>query len=104
MRLTCRDSDKRRRTKLFFEQKGRCFYCRRRMSFSQPIKDPRGQRVTLDHLTPRSQGGRRGYHNEVAACLRCNHRRGTMSWLEFLCIVTDEREAHQSPLQALNAI
>lgn len=41
-----------------------CVYCRRS-----------GLALTLDHLTPRSQGGTNDATNLVTACVRCNSRR-----------------------------
>jgi len=31
---------------------------------------------TVDHVLPRSRGGALSWENAVAACLRCNHRKG----------------------------
>ncbi len=42
-----------------------CQYCRRR-----------GERLTVDHVTPRSRGGDTSWTNVVAACLRCNLKKG----------------------------
>src|SRR5918992_3810668 len=42
-----------------------CQYCNRR-----------GERLTVDHVTPRSRGGETSWTNVVAACLRCNLRKG----------------------------
>jgi len=42
-----------------------CQYCGRR-----------GERLTVDHVVPRSRGGETGWTNVVAACLRCNLRKG----------------------------
>ncbi len=41
----------------------RCAYCARRAD-------------TVDHVVPRSRGGRHEWSNVVAACSRCNHRKG----------------------------
>ena len=41
-----------------------CQYCNRR-----------GERLTVDHVVPRSRGGTLTWENAVAACLRCNHRK-----------------------------
>jgi 5-methylcytosine-specific restriction endonuclease McrA len=41
----------------------RCAYCR-------------GPAETLDHVIPRSRGGRHVWENVVAACARCNHAKG----------------------------
>ena len=42
-----------------------CQYCARR-----------GDRLTVDHVTPRSRGGGTTWTNVVAACLRCNLHKG----------------------------
>ncbi len=34
-----------------------------------------GRAETVDHIVPRSRGGRLTWDNAVAACLRCNHRK-----------------------------
>lgn len=35
-----------------------------------------GSAETVDHVIPRSRGGGLTWENAVAACLRCNHRKG----------------------------
>lgn len=83
--------DALRRAALFAEQDGLCFYCRVPMK-PPPFTRPRSPRdATLDHLIPFSEGGRRGFPNEVAACNGCNGRRGTMPWLLFFCLKELER-------------
>ena len=42
-----------------------CQYCNRR-----------GERLTVDHVVPRSRGGQTTWTNVVAACLRCNLLKG----------------------------
>src|SRR5262249_39110328 len=42
-----------------------CQYCGRR-----------GDRLTVDHVVPRSKGGDTAWTNVVAACLRCNLAKG----------------------------
>jgi len=42
-----------------------CQYCGRR-----------GERLTVDHVVPRSRGGETTWTNVVAACLKCNLRKG----------------------------
>ena len=36
----------------------------------------RGEQLTLDHIIPRSRGGRETWENLVAACVRCNVKKG----------------------------
>lgn len=45
-----------------------CQYCGRR-----------GERLTVDHVVPRSRGGDTTWTNVVAACLRCNLDKGNQS-------------------------
>ena len=42
-----------------------CQYCSRR-----------GERLTVDHVLPRSRGGETSWTNVVAACLKCNLKKG----------------------------
>lgn len=42
----------------------RCQYCNQR------------ERLTVDHVIPRSRGGRDQWTNLVAACIRCNNKKG----------------------------
>ncbi len=35
-----------------------------------------GEDLTIDHVLPRSRGGKDTWENLVAACNRCNHRKG----------------------------
>jgi 5-methylcytosine-specific restriction endonuclease McrA len=38
---------------------------------------------TIDHVVPRSRGGRHEWTNVVAACARCNHRKGDRLLVEI---------------------
>ena len=60
---------------LWLHQGGLCFHCGR------PMPDPLGQRqrhrkrddaATIEHVLPRTLGGRQSWVNEVAACRACN--------------------------------
>jgi 5-methylcytosine-specific restriction endonuclease McrA len=52
---------------LFARDGNRCQYCGRRFPTSQ---------LSLDHVVPRSRGGRTTWQNVVCACLKCNIRKG----------------------------
>src|SRR5690606_5665278 len=41
-----------------------------------PSAHRRAAAETIDHVMPRSRGGRHAWENVVAACARCNHRKG----------------------------
>lgn len=51
------------RRAIFARDGWRCAYCR-------------GPAETIDHVLPRSRGGRHSWENVVAACGRCNHTKG----------------------------
>ena len=53
------------RRALFARDGWRCVYC-----------GTSGGRLTLDHVVPRSRGGRSSWENLVACCYRCNNSKG----------------------------
>lgn len=55
------------RRNIFARDNGRCQYCGRR--FPTP-------ELTLDHVIPKSRGGKSSWLNLVCACVRCNVRKG----------------------------
>lgn len=63
--------------------RGRCFYCLVPLKLPGEHRSTKHTRVTRDHLIPRSKGGRSNSDNIVAACMRCNIRKGNGSWLDF---------------------
>ncbi len=66
------------REMLLREQDGRCAYCCRPISFSES---------TLDHIVPRSRGGRGVRSNAVAACRTCNTSKADMTpneWFDHI--------------------
>ena len=59
------------RTRCAEAQNWKCCYCGEEMNLSAHSK----KRVTLEHVLPRSMGGKDEYDNCAAACYRCNNRR-----------------------------
>jgi len=55
---------------LFLRDGHTCQYCGRGASALK-----RGERLTRDHVLPRSRGGADTWENVVAACSSCNHRK-----------------------------
>lgn len=55
------------RRNLLQRDKHQCQYCG---------KTPTRQDLTIDHVMPRSRGGKDTWENLVAACVRCNVRKG----------------------------
>lgn len=39
-------------------------------------KKPKSDELTIDHVVPRSKGGKSTWTNCVLACLKCNHKKG----------------------------
>lgn len=52
-----------------------CCYC------GESVED--GAKLTLDHMTPHSKGGKNDASNLVTCCYRCNSSRGNRSWTKF---------------------
>lgn len=71
--IMLKDMIKRKRTprfsryNLFLRDRFKCQYCSTRQSHKV---------LTLDHVTPVSKGGNTSWENLVAACAKCNQKRG----------------------------
>jgi len=63
-----------------------CRYCGQR---------PRADELTIDHVVPRSQGGRTNWENCVLACEGCNKRKGNRSHVDAGMSLTAELTAPQ---------
>ena len=55
------------RTNIFLRDRNTCQYCGGKFNKTQ---------LTLDHVVPIVQGGRKGWENIVTACKPCNQRKG----------------------------
>lgn len=55
------------RRNVFARDEGRCQYCGKKFPTSE---------LTLDHVLPRTQGGRTTWENIVCACVECNVKKG----------------------------
>lgn len=55
------------RRNIFGRDQNRCQYCGHRFSTSE---------LSIDHVIPRTQGGRTSWENVVCACLECNVKKG----------------------------
>jgi 5-methylcytosine-specific restriction endonuclease McrA len=63
-----REASGMKRLRIYMRDKFRCQYCGEKKSPAE---------LTLDHIFPRSRGGDNTPVNIVAACLRCNNRKGS---------------------------
>ena len=55
------------RRNIYARDGNRCQYCGKKMSTTE---------LSLDHVVPRSQGGRSSWENIVCCCVKCNVRKG----------------------------
>lgn len=55
------------RQNIFKRDRHRCAYCNTK------------ENLTIDHVVPRSQGGRDSWDNLVTACQKCNSKKGNMT-------------------------
>lgn len=62
-----RQASAMKRMRIYIRDKFRCQYCGNKHS---------GNELTLDHITPRAQGGESIPENLVSACIECNQRKG----------------------------
>ena len=80
------------RRNIFLRDHNRCQYCRRRFSSAE---------LSLDHVVPRSRGGRTTWDNIGSACLKCNGVKGGRTPREAgMELVTRPRKPTRSPLLA----
>ena len=52
-----------------------CIYCGKSYDLSQ---------LSIDHVHPKSKGGRDIASNAVCACTKCNQDKGSTHWLNFI--------------------
>jgi 5-methylcytosine-specific restriction endonuclease McrA len=69
------------RKALVKKSKGRCAYCNRLIGLK---REGKRQRMTIDHIVPRSKGGTNTADNLVASCRDCNFKKGDKMPDEFL--------------------
>jgi 5-methylcytosine-specific restriction endonuclease McrA len=61
------------RKNIYIRDHFKCQYCGTR---------PNPRELTLDHVTPKSLGGRTAWENLVACCRKCNHAKGNKTLAE----------------------
>lgn len=68
-------------------QNWRCCYCGARCDPAVGTEQ-HWNTASIEHLTPRAQGGREHWYNEVMACAECNNARGgSLGAMEYFCLV-----------------
>jgi len=83
------------RRNLFARDTNRCQYCGRKFRSSE---------LSIDHVMPRSRGGRTLWTNVVCACLKCNVRKGGRTPDEAgMRLVQPPKQPRFSPVITLHA-
>jgi len=68
------------RTRLAEAQNWKCCFCGVEM-----MQHPKQRNsATIEHVTPRSQGGANSEENYAISCYTCNHNRGDLDWQIFM--------------------
>jgi 5-methylcytosine-specific restriction endonuclease McrA len=85
-----RQTVKFNRRNIFARDNNQCQYCGKRF----PTTD-----LSLDHVTPRSQGGQSTWDNIVCACINCNVRKGGRTPREaHMTLIRKPEKPKRSPL------
>jgi len=83
------------RRNLFARDGNRCQYCGRKFKTSD---------LSIDHIVPRSRGGRTEWNNVVCACLACNVKKGGRTPREAgMHLVRQARQPRFSPVITIRA-
>jgi len=83
------------RRNLFTRDGNRCQYCGKKFRTSE---------LSIDHIVPRSRGGRTVWNNVVCACMKCNVRKGGRTPAEAsMHLVREPVQPRFSPVITLHA-
>ena len=66
------------KTNIFKRDKHACVYCGSK------------ERLTIDHVIPKSKGGKNTWDNLVTSCFPCNHRKGSKSLAEAKLVLKED--------------
>lgn len=78
------------RRNLFARDNNHCQYCGKRFPLSE---------LSVDHVTPRSQGGRTTWDNLVCACVKCNVKKGGRTPAQAnMRLITKPARPRRSPI------
>jgi 5-methylcytosine-specific restriction endonuclease McrA len=75
------------RTRLAEAQNWRCCWCSRPVSIFRSRRDS----ATIEHVTPKSEGGTDAWENLAMSCARCNSSRGSTAADSFVPPTRDKK-------------
>ena len=79
--ITVKHGESRGATRyLLSYEKQKCVYC-----------EATDCELTMEHIVPKSKGGKWEINNIVLACERCNHLRGNLDYVDFIALLNDLR-------------
>src|SRR3954454_10163712 len=85
-----RQSVKFNRRNIFARDNNQCQYCGKRFPTTE---------LSLDHVTPRSQGGQTTWENIVCACVACNVKKGGRTPREaYMALIRKPEKPKRSPM------
>lgn len=65
-------------------RKDPCAFCGRRSNSKRKRRRPKRAMRTIDHIEPKSRGGRDNWSNITSSCYGCNQDKEDMNLLEFM--------------------
>ena len=81
------------RRNIFARDHNQCQYCGKRFATTE---------LSLDHIIPRSQGGRTNWENIVCACVDCNVRKGGRTPKQaHMTLIRKPEKPRRSPLLSI---
>ena len=90
--------------KLFKKQRGKCAYCKKKIILVDKFKsytfDESLKWGELEHITPKSKGGKDELSNYCLACRGCNQRKGASIWTPLKDVVGGSQSQTPRGVQA----
>jgi 5-methylcytosine-specific restriction endonuclease McrA len=81
------------RRNIYARDGARCQYCNKKYPTSE---------LSLDHVVPRSHGGKTSWENIVCACLKCNIRKGGRTPVQAgMHLITPPKKPKRNPVLSL---
>jgi len=66
------------RKQVYKKTNGRCAFCNMKLTLNKLNRGSENQRMTIDHIIPKSKGGESILDNYQPLCTRCNQCKGSL--------------------------